>query len=290
MKLFCLLVLFATLSFSLKVGDKACLFADLHLRSSPCGQVMNVTLGDERALVTDIAPFECDGVTSEWMQLSLANGDFAWIPKQTSLLNNCLVGVNYNVYYVHQLWDTGNTFNGGWACGPTSSVMAVSYWNKISKNPIQNDYPTPHMNDYGWYVSNQYTSAQTGYVFNRMQTDASGKYAWGAYGTCTEQGAAWAWRMQLYCEKHGLTTKFYDTATFSTIQTALNQNHLIILSTQLSSVGHIILIRGFDGNNLIVNDPYGDANQPNWGKADNGANVKYTWPQVKAKWMVEVWN
>jgi len=289
MKYIFILALLATFTFSLRVGDKACLFADLHLRSKPCGDVLNVTIGDERGLVVDVVQAKCDGVTSEWLKLALENGDFAWIPKESDLLNNCLVGVNYNVYYIHQLWDTGNSFNGGWACGPTSSTMAVTFWNKLGKHPIKTDQPTPHMNDYGWYVSNQYKSNQTSYVFNRMQNDASGKNAWGAYGTCTEDGAAWAWRMQLFCEKHGLTTKFYDTATFSAIQTALNAKHLIILSTQLSSVGHIILIRGFDGNNLMVNDPYGDANQPNWGKADNGGNVKYTWPQVKAKWMVEVW-
>jgi len=262
----------------------------VHLRSSPCGDILNITLGDEKGLVIDVAQEQCDNEeTTHWIQLSLSNGDVAWIPREESAFD-CLLGVNYNVYYVHQLWDTGNSFNGGWACGPTSSVMAVSYYNKLGKHPIQTSQPTPHYNDYGWYVSGKYTSNQTGYVFDRMQNDASGKNSWGAYGTCTEDGGAWAWRMQLYCEKHGLKTQFYDTASFSAIQTALNKKHLIILSTQLSSVGHIILIRGFDGNYLIVNDPYGDANQPNWGKADNGGNVKYTWPQVKAKWMVEVWN
>jgi len=274
----------------LHIGDQACLLQNLHLRSKPCGELLNVTIGDEKGTVTDRILSKCGSAgPNTWVQVSLNNGMDVWVREEDGLMLNCLLGVDYKVYYVHQLWDTGNSFNGGWACGPTSSVMAVSYFKKLGVHPIQTSQPTSHWNDYGWYVSNQYKSNQTGFDFNRMQADASGKSAWGAYGTCTEEGGAWAWRMQLYCEKHGLQTKFYDTATFSLISQALDKKHLIILSTQLSSVGHIILIRGYEGNELVVNDPYGDANQANWGKADNGGNVKYTWAKVKAKWMVEVW-
>jgi len=279
-----------SLCLSFKVGDHVCLDAGLNLRDSACGSIIKTTQGGEHGKVTNTKSQECSFGSYTWIQVNFT-GTLLWGAQETDLIHMCSSGgVDYPVPYVHQLWDTGNIFNGGWACGPTSSVMAVSYFNRIGKRPITTDKPYVHQNDYGWYVSNIYTSNQTSFIFNRGQTDASGKMAYGAYGTCTDGGGAWAFRMQTYCEKHGLTTKFYDAATFASIKAALDKKHLIILSTQLSSVGHIILIRGYTSNNLVVaNDPYGDANQPGWGTKINGADVKYTWEKVKAKWMVEVW-
>jgi uncharacterized protein YvpB len=65
---------------------------------------------------------------------------------------------------------------------------------------------------------------------------------------------------------------------------------MVILSTKLTSAGHIILVKGYDTNNdsLYANDPWGNANLANYGQVYNGANVKYTWEKAKPKWMIVV--
>jgi len=85
--------------------------------------------------------------------------------------------VDWDVPYVHQLYDTPAWFHGGWACGPTSAVMALAYYKRLA----------PRSEGYGWYVPNIYThqSACSGEnTFNRIQDDAADPphEAWGAYG------------------------------------------------------------------------------------------------------------
>jgi hypothetical protein len=189
------------------------------------------------------------------------------------------------VPYVNQRWDTPDSFGGNWACGPTSAVMAMAHFGKIKAHPIHCSSPTAHTSDYGWYVPSVYTSP-TGFVFNRMQHDSNGHPAWGAYGTCTDGGGAWAWRIQDYAKHHGLVADFYPTATFSLVEKAINANQLVILSTQLTSAGHLILVRGYDSGKIIVNDPWGNANVH--GYTGSGHGVTYTWAQAKTKWCVVV--
>lgn len=191
--------------------------------------------------------------------------------------------------YVHQKWDTPDWFNGGWACGPTSTVMAIAAFKHLQPHPINCSYPTRHENNYGWYVPSKYTAY--GYTFDRMQHDASGKPAWGLYGHCTDGGAAWASRIQDALTKHQLKNKFYGTATFAEIKAAIDQGHLVILSTQLTSAGHLILVRGYTDSpqQVIVNDPWGDADKPGYGHYKNGEGIHYAWTRVAAKWMVEAW-
>jgi hypothetical protein len=195
---------------------------------------------------------------------------------------------NFNVTMIHQRFDVGDSFNGNWACGPTSATMAIAYFGKLAKKPIYSSKPHGHYNDYGWYISNKYTSP-TGFVFDRAQNDPSGRPAQGAYGHCTENGLAWAWRIQSFCENHGLKTKFYSQATMGIIQQALNSNQLVILSTNIVGLGHIFLVKGYKGSTTIyANDPYGDATKPGYGTAMNGANVVYNFEWVRPKWMVTV--
>lgn len=189
------------------------------------------------------------------------------------------------------MWDTHDSFYGSSACGPTSAVMAAAYYKKLKPHPMTISLPTKHTNDYGWYVSHQYTSP-SGVVLSRGQKDPKGRMAYGAFGTCTEGGLAWAWRIQEFFKYHNLKSKFYSTATPQIVKSAIDQGHLVILSTQLTSSGHIILIRGYenDGAQFIANDPYGNANVAGYGKSMNGKAVRYTWAKMKTKWMVEVWN
>lgn len=201
--------------------------------------------------------------------------------------------VNRTVPYIHQLWDTADSFNGNWACGATSAVMALSYYRKLTPNSITISTPYSHSNDYGYYVSSTYTAFD--YTFNRGQNDASGHIAYGGYGHTIEGGGAMAWRIYDYLSKHGLAYEYKDNLTdnsLNDIKQALNDGYLVILGTRLTgNSGHIILVKGYtDDNRLIVNDPYGNKNGANgYGKYDGG-NIQYTWQQVNSngKYMIIV--
>ncbi len=188
--------------------------------------------------------------------------------------------------YIHQVYDTPNEFNGNWACGPTSTLMAIQHFGRLPAWPVTVDVPTPHTSDYGAYVSRTYTAF--GSTFDRVQNDASGRPATGAYGWCTEDGAAWAWRMQDYAKRHNLSSDFDGSATFAEVQAALDAGKVVPLSTQLTSAGHIITVKGYtaDGR-LITNDPYGDKNQGYMNYRGEGAI--YTWAQVGSKWFITVY-
>ncbi|HPB98725.1 MAG TPA: FG-GAP-like repeat-containing protein, partial [Polyangiaceae bacterium] len=189
--------------------------------------------------------------------------------------------------YVHQVYDTPNDFNGHWACGPTSTLMAIQHFNRLKAWPVSVNIPSVHESPYGAYIAYKYTAFGT--TFNRMQTDAGGKAAYGAYGWCTEGGGAWAWRMQDYAERHDLKTAFADVATFAKLKAATDAGRPVALSTNLTSAGHIITVKGTtsDGK-LIVNDPYGNRNKGYMNY--KGEDVIYTFGEVIAKWFVTIWS
>jgi MYXO-CTERM domain-containing protein len=189
--------------------------------------------------------------------------------------------------YVHQVYDTPNDFNGHWACGPTSTLMCILHFGRLDKWPINVSIPSAHESPYGAYVAHKYTAFGT--TFDRMQTDASGKPAYGAYGWATDGGMGWAWRMQDYAAKHKLETSFDATATFTKLKSATDAGRPVALSTNLTSAGHIVTVKGTtsDGK-LIVNDPYGNRNAGYMNYS--GEDVIYTFAEVKAKWFVTVWS
>ncbi|HEY3446827.1 MAG TPA: C39 family peptidase [Myxococcales bacterium] len=187
--------------------------------------------------------------------------------------------------YVHQVYDTPDDFNGNWACGPTSTIMCVQHFNRLGKWPITASWPSPHTSDYGAYDAYEYSAY--GSTFNRVQNDASGRAAKGAYGWCTDGGGAWAWRMQDYAKRHDLNSDFDGTATFAKMQASIDAGKAVALSTQLTSAGHLVTIKGYtsDGR-LVVNDPYGNKNLGY--KNYQGENSIYTWSQISAKWFITV--
>jgi len=228
-----------------------------------------------------------------WIEIAMDDyGPIFWGAEETGLIYDCgnESGVEIgDIPYVNQRWDTGDSFDGAWACGPTSSVMAMAWLQKIKPKPINTSSPWLHSNDYGWYDSNIYTSP-TGFVFNAMQLDASGRPAYGAWGSCTQDGEAWAYLIQDYVQNHGgLRADFSDTTTFDQIKAAIDAGHAVIQSTEIEGAGHLVCVRGYtsDGK-VIVNDPWGDANLPNWGIYPNGADVVYTMEKLAAKWNVIV--
>jgi hypothetical protein len=215
---------------------------------------------------------------------------FALLLIQCQTLGNF---TNLEVPYIHQEFDTRDSFCGHWACGPTSSVMAVAYFGKIKPHPINVSHPTHHTSQFGWYVSSVYKSNFTGVTFNMTRSDSCGKPAHGAYAACTEKGRAFGRLIQDYLKGNGLQSKMYSHATFDLMQNAIKKGHLVVLSTQLTPHGHLVLIRGFDTTNgksdLLVNDPWGNKHEPDYGKHRNGENVRYSNEFIHAKWMIEVW-
>ncbi|KAH3743498.1 flagellar basal body rod modification protein [Pelomyxa schiedti] len=197
--------------------------------------------------------------------------------------------VNLDVPMVHQKWDVPTWYDGSWGCGPTSTLMAVAYWGRLLPYTIWLDEPDSHTNDYGWYVPNVYTWGET--TFNVTQDDASGNPAWGAYGWCTVEGAAWAEKMQSYANQHNLLSDFNQTATLDYVKLLLDKGHVVVLDTWLTSSGHIITVRGYDDSDRVIcNDPYGNANnKKTYGTLTDGENVYYTWDFVGPKWMIDVY-
>ncbi len=188
--------------------------------------------------------------------------------------------------YIHQVYDTPNEFNGHWACGPTSTLMAVQHYGRLEAWPVTVDIPSPHNSDFGAYVSRVYTAY--GSTFDRYQDDASGDPAAGAYGWCTDGGAAWAWRMQDYAQRHELSSDFDGSSTFAEVQAALDEGKVVVLSTGLTAAGHIITVKGYTGDGrLITNDPYGDKNAGYMNYQGEGA--AYTWAEVDSAWFITVY-
>ena len=207
-------------------------------------------------------------------------------PGQDPVLRSPSPGGDLAMPYVHQVYDTPDDFNGNWACGPTSTIMAVQHFGRLTKWPITASWPSPHTSDYGAYDAYVYTAF--GSTFDRVQTDASGRNSQGAYGWCTDGGGAWAWRMQDYAKRHDLNSDFDGSATFAKMQDSIDSGKAVALSTQLTSAGHLVTIKGYtsDGK-LVVNDPYGNKNLGY--KNYQGENSIYTWSQVSAKWFITVY-
>ena len=95
--------------------------------------------------------------------------------------------------------------------------------------------------------------------------------------------------MQDYAERHDLKTAFADVATFAKLKAATDAGRPVALSTNLTSAGHIITVKGTtsDGK-LIVNDPYGNRNKGYMNY--KGEDVIYTFGEVIAKWFVTIWS
>ena len=192
--------------------------------------------------------------------------------------------------YVHQIYDTPAWFHGGWACGPTSVVMALAYYGRLS-------------GDYGWHVPNEYThrSACSGeHTFSRAIHDPWQNLAQGAYGACTEEvwdpadqrweAYAVAWRMYEYAVKHDVGYYYDGSPTETEVQAELRGGSLVTLATDLTASGHIVVVRGYTNDSptrYIVNDPAGDWHAGYYN--DHGAGAQYTWAEMSPNWYIALY-
>ena len=182
------------------------------------------------------------------------------------------------VPYCHQVYDTPNWFNGHWACGASSAIMAIQYYNILPDNPITIDVPYSHTHDFGFYVPEIYS--YNGYTYNIAEDDPNGTPSYGGYGFITQNN----WEdtkghMAEYFNQHGLSSLVDWSPTFAKAQQEVNADDPFVLLNSLTSGGHYITTIGYytDQYTLVFNDPYGNKNTSGYPSYD-GTRVFYDWP------------
>jgi len=182
-----------------------------------------------------------------------------------------------NVPYIHQVYDTPDWFNGHWACGATSAMMAIAYYGILPYWDCTVSVPYPHVSHWGRYICEIYT--YNNYTYNIGSADPSGNIAYGGYGYITQND----WEdtkghMAEYFTKHGLSSYVDWSPTWAELKAEIDAGHPVVLLTSLTSAGHYVLAVGYYTGqySVIVHDPYGDKNQGYMNY--NGAYVTYDWP------------
>ncbi|MEI7906249.1 MAG: C39 family peptidase [Bacteroidota bacterium] len=189
--------------------------------------------------------------------------------------------VSLDMPYVHQVWDTPDWYNGSSACGATSSIMVIAYYNIVPRWNVwcsASGSSPSHNSPYGNYVCEIYGFRELSYSYTA--SDPNGKTSYGGYGFMWTGSYSPYSRMVDYYGNHGLSAVRYDSnATFfETAIANVDSGYPFTICNGLTTAGHIIVINGYDVNNrtVIVNDPYGNKNSGTYPSL-NGKGVKYDW-------------
>jgi formylglycine-generating enzyme required for sulfatase activity/uncharacterized membrane protein len=191
------------------------------------------------------------------------------------------IGISGTVPYVHQVLDrdTSAGFSGQNACGPTSALMTILYYGKLSSTSPS-----------GWYLSNQYN--YNGYTYS-SQAQNQADAGWvdigsrGGYGFYlrTSGGTSISRRDNLYTyiEQHGITSGWAEASVSqSRAQQEIDLGYplLWLITKDGKTSGHYIVCIGYESTNSTYkfNDPYGNMNLSGWGTIKNGSGVWYAWP------------
>lgn len=182
--------------------------------------------------------------------------------------------------YMHQLWDTPDSFDGGWSCGPTSCVQVLAKWSVLPNADITASWPSAHTSHWGWYIPNTYSF--NGYTYDAWGV-AKSQDCQGAHGFVCRQygGAVWAY-MTSFMNQHGVGSAQVGT-DYNTLISETNAGYPMMASASVLGYGHIIAIRGYltSGgsaiHSFVTNDPYGNAGTGDWGNFD-GEGAVYDWP------------
>ncbi|MCX6049673.1 MAG: C39 family peptidase [Chloroflexi bacterium] len=217
--------------------------------------------------------------------------------------------VDWPVPYLHQLWDTPTWWNGNWSCGPTSSVMALAFYKRLAPHPITVSNPVSHNSDWGWYIPTDaqncgtancagytYTSATYGQTnFNVTKPNVSG-YGAGAYGWVNDSsGAGFYANIVDYLQRHDVGAQAnLGSNHLEDIKAELRAGAIVILGVGTTTVGHILIVRGYTSdNNLIVNDPNGQYlgtvgtyNQCSGSSYHCGEDIVYSYSAVNPVWYI----
>lgn len=193
--------------------------------------------------------------------------------------------VEIDVPWMHQRWDTPDWFDGSWSCGPSSCTMAQQYYGRLTPDSIWCSSPAPgHWSTMGEYIPTEFTFL--GFTYDILGLSPGGVWVPGAHGfICRDAGGAYWSYMTLYLEQMGLESAWAGTA-WSTLTTELDSLWPVVCSSTIyysgGTYGHIILFTGyFSDHTVVVNDPYGDANETGWGQSwryPNGKACLYDWP------------
>ncbi|MBD3369353.1 T9SS type A sorting domain-containing protein [Candidatus Fermentibacteria bacterium] len=180
--------------------------------------------------------------------------------------------------YMHQLYDTPDWFDGGWSCGPTSCMMAGQYYDRLTPDSIWCSWPSPgHYSEWGAYIPEMYTFL--GHTYDVWGVSPGNVWVQGSHGfICRDAGGAYWDYMALWMEQHGLYSAWAGTS-WSTYTSEIDNGWPMVASTSsIYTPGHILLFAGYyEDHSILVNDPYGDQNQPGWGGSYNGEDVVYDW-------------
>jgi hypothetical protein len=190
----------------------------------------------------------------------------------------------FEMPYVHQVWDTPDWYNGHSACGATSSIMVIAYYNIVPKWNVwcsASGSSPGHYSPYGNYVCEKYPYREI--VYSAMAPDPSKNKtpSYGGYGFMWTGNYSPYSRTVDYYTNHSLTSTRYDSnSTFhQLIVSEIDSGYPFTLCNGLTSAGHIVVVNGYDIDNrtLIVNDPYGNKNSGLYPSL-SGKGIKYDWP------------
>jgi len=266
-------------------GNIICSYLELEKMEPISGKVclINPRTGAERAVAEEGIPL---------YPLQLEDGKIIW----TDAIDSITLGVNspclpdlsfhftmddpdahFDVPYIHQRWDTPDWFNGSWSCGPTSCMMSVCYYMMLTPDSIWASYPSPgHWSLWGNYIPVQYTFL--GFTYDVLGESPGGVMVPGAHGFICPNGSAVWNNMVDYLNLHEIFSAWAGTS-WSTLTDQIDCDYPVVCSSSVLGYGHIILFNGYYANHtVVVNDPYGDANEPGWGNYYNGKDVLYDWP------------
>ncbi len=185
-----------------------------------------------------------------------------------------------DVPYVHQVYDVPEWFDGRYSCGPTSIVMVLAYWKVIEPWPFEASMPYKHTSEYGRYVCCIFKVGD--FVFDKGEVDASRKTkGYGVHGFTYIPGAGMSWQKAVDLFKiFGFQSYIDYSPTFEELKREIDNGYPVLLSTQLTKAGHIVVAVGYTPDGcIIVNDPAGDKNRGSYFNY-YGKQVVYDWPGV----------
>jgi hypothetical protein len=182
------------------------------------------------------------------------------------------------VPYIHQVYDTPDWHYGHGSCAPTTSMMAIAYFNKLPKWPMTASWPSPHTSDFGNYIADRYRFNEV--YYSDVATTGGGEDAWGGYGYMWTGSYSPNSRMNQYMVNHQMASIQYWTAGCLWDSTLFEINHgwPQPICSMLTGSGHLTLAIGYISgqHTLIFQDPYGNKN--NGYMNYYGQNACYDWP------------
>jgi len=189
-----------------------------------------------------------------------------------------------DVPYIHQKYDAPTGRNGGSACAPTTSNMAMAYYNRLPKWPIPATTYTyitgKTTSDYGGYVLDRYKYNEHSFDAYSSSKNAFGGYAYMWIDPYLSPGGGDG--MRNYQNHHGMTSGSYvwlSSATFEKTCAEIDNEYPHSICSWITHSGHLTLAVGYvNGQHTVIfNDPWGNKNTPSYPSYD-GKDSYYDWP------------